>query len=226
MSFQSLPGVVGLGATQATSRKASLCPIQQGQPLPWPQQGLPQGHGGDHGLAPKGKRCPHFPPLSPLFLVVAEEGAVVRSIGVVEEGEEEVLPELQGEGELAAQLPHAVKKKEKKRCLLLQPGMGVGRAGAAEVEGMAGLWDPGGGIMGVKGLPNQAGVPRPLRIAGLTSIHSRSSSPWKPTSVRQDGSRITWASAVTSSVVSVPSAPCTSTLASSLRASTSGRGDA
>lgn len=75
-------------------------------------------------------------------------------------------------------------------------------------------------------MPSWARVLTPLGTAGLTSIHSRSSSPWKPTSVRQDGSRITWASAVTSSVVSIPSAPCTSTLASSLRASAGGGGDA
>lgn len=79
---------------------------------------------------------------SPLLLVVAEEGAVVGGVGVVEEGEEEALAELQGEGELAAQLPHAVEEEEEERRLLLQPRVGVGRAGAAEVEGVAGLRDP------------------------------------------------------------------------------------
>lgn len=79
---------------------------------------------------------------SPLLLVVAEEGAVVGGVGVVEEGEEEALTKLQGEGELAAQLPHAVEEEEEERRLLLQPRVGVGRASAAEVEGVAGLRDP------------------------------------------------------------------------------------
>lgn len=86
--------------------------------------------------------------------------------------------------------------------------------GTAQVEGMAGLQDP---VAAVTGLQGTTGPP-PQLLLPLTWIHSLSSSPWKPFSVRQPGSRISCASAVTSSVVSVPSAPCTNTLLSSLRA--------
>lgn len=88
--------------------------------------------------------------------------------------------------------------------------------GTAEVEGMPRLWDANREQLGERKFGG-AEILIPLGTATPTWIHSRSSSPWKPVSVRQDGSRITWANAVTSSVVSVPSTPCTSTLASFLQ---------
>lgn len=57
----------------------------------------------------------------PLLLIVAEKSAVVGGVGVVKEGEEQPLTELQREGELPAQLPHTVEEEEEEWCFLLQP---------------------------------------------------------------------------------------------------------
>lgn len=102
----------------------------------WHPNRAQQGFGGAVGAA--------VPPHRPLLLVVAQEGAVGRGVGVVEEGEEQLLPEFQGEGELAAQLPHAVEEEEEKRRLLLPSAVGGGGAGTAQLEGVAGLRDPEG----------------------------------------------------------------------------------
>lgn len=53
--------------------------------------------------------------------------------------QEEALPKLQRQGELAPQLPHAVQEEEEHGGFLPEPGMRVGRVGAAEAEGVASL---------------------------------------------------------------------------------------
>lgn len=59
---------------------------------------------------------------------------------MLEEAHQEALVELQGGGELAPQLPEAVQEEEEGGRLLLVPGVGMGRAGAAQAEGVPGLW--------------------------------------------------------------------------------------
>lgn len=76
---------------------------------------------------------------SPLLFAVAEEGAERRGIGVIKQRQQHPLPKLQRQRELAAQLPHAIQEEEKSGCLVLGAGVGEGRVGTAQLEGVAGL---------------------------------------------------------------------------------------
>lgn len=58
---------------------------------------------------------------------------------MLKECQQEMLIERQREGELAPQLPDAVEEEEEGGRLLLEPGVRVGRVGAAELEGVPGL---------------------------------------------------------------------------------------
>lgn len=55
------------------------------------------------------------------------------------QGQQQALPKLQRQRELAAQLPHTVQEEEKGGCLVLGAGVGEGGVGTAQLEGMASL---------------------------------------------------------------------------------------
>lgn len=59
-------------------------------------------------------------------MVVTQEGAVVRCIGLGGQPQEQRLGEAQCQGELTPQLPHAVQQQQEDGGLLLETGMGVG----------------------------------------------------------------------------------------------------
>lgn len=82
-----------------------------------------------------------------------------------------------------------------------------------QLEGVAGLGRGRamGTGSGVSGWRSRVGPGWPL-----TWIHFRSTSSWNPAIVRLKGSRMNWASEVTSRVLSVPSASCTRMQAPSL----------
>lgn len=59
-------------------------------------------------------------------MVVTQEGAIVRCIGLSGQPQEEGLREAQCQGELTPQLPHTVQQQQEDGGLLLETGMGVG----------------------------------------------------------------------------------------------------
>lgn len=71
----------------------------------------------------------------PLRDIVPNEGPVLRGIGMLEDGDEEVLRELEAAGELGEELPDAVEEeKEGGGVLLLRVLHGRGRVGVAGVD--------------------------------------------------------------------------------------------
>lgn len=71
---------------------------------------------------------------SPLGFSVAQEGPKLRRVGMFEEQHQEALTELEGAGELAEDLPHAVQEQQKDRSLLARLAVGVRRLGTALLE--------------------------------------------------------------------------------------------
>lgn len=63
---------------------------------------------------------------SPLGLTVAQEGPELGGVGVFEEQHQEALAELEGAGELAEDLPHAVQEEQEDWSLLARFDVGVG----------------------------------------------------------------------------------------------------
>lgn len=74
---------------------------------------------------------------SPLLVSVAKEGAVVGSIGLVGQLQQQRLGEAQSQGELVPQLPDTVQQEQEGGRFLLDAGVGVGRMSAAPLEGVS-----------------------------------------------------------------------------------------
>lgn len=70
----------------------------------------------------------------PLLMAVAQEGAVVGGVRLAGQPQQQHLGEAKRQRELTPQLPHAVQQQQEDRRLLLETGVGVGRAGAALLE--------------------------------------------------------------------------------------------